>query len=118
MQVRVLVTTTAAAGPPASPPGAPHEHAAPQPTSASTCFSEPVTYRKMAAQGPMPADADARLRRCGTFAEEARAACRFATAREYFDAKRFERAGPLFLSVAHDGRPSMPQQPRNSGWRA
>jgi hypothetical protein len=51
---------------------------------------------------PVPEDAEARLRRCDAAPTEVRAPCRFAVARAWFDARRFERAGPLFLAVAHD----------------
>ena len=109
-RVPALVTATTAAGPPASPPSTAHERAAPPATRASTCFAEPLIHDKNAAHEPMPADADAdadaRLRQCGTLAEGARAACRFALAREHFEAKRFDRAGPLFLAIAHDPRAS------------
>lgn len=50
----------------------------------------------------MPADADARLGRCGALAEEERARCRFALAREYFKGNRFERATPILFSIARD----------------
>lgn len=51
----------------------------------------------------MAPGADARLAQCDASATGAeRASCRFEVAREYWEAKRFERAGPLFLAVAHD----------------
>jgi hypothetical protein len=90
--VPVLVTRNAVAEP----------AAAPRSTLASTCFWEPVTYHKRVAQSPMPADADARLGRCGALAEEERARCRFALARDYFKGNRFERASPLLFAIARD----------------
>lgn len=86
--------------PPTDPPTLPlrpAESSAPRtPTRASECFAEPVTYSKTVTIKPMAGDADTRLLRCGT------SACRFGVAREYFEANRFERAGPLLLSLAHD----------------
>jgi hypothetical protein len=83
-----------------------HLHLAPEgvsttPTPASACFVEPVTYTKVVVK-PVAPDAEARLLKCDASATEAgRADCRFAVAREYWEANRLERAGALFLTVAH-----------------
>src|SRR5262245_34958357 len=71
-------------------------------TPASECFAEPVTYTRRVTIKPTAGDIDERLRQCDASAGGDAQACRFGVAREYFDANRFERAGPLLLAIAHD----------------
>lgn len=71
------------------------------------CFAEPVKYYHSKRIKPItvkqiPNDVNERLLKCDTSAGDTAQSCRFEIAREYFDANRFERAGPLFLDIAHD----------------
>jgi hypothetical protein len=68
-------------------------------SSASACFAEPVRYGPRVA--PSPARETA-ARACAARDGAARAACQFALAHAHFEARRFERAAPLLLAVAHD----------------
>jgi len=72
-------------------------------THSSECFAEPVAYdHRLVTVKPMMHGADERLFECNASAGEKARTCRFDLAREYFEANRFERAGPLLLAIAHD----------------
>lgn len=71
------------------------------------CFAEPVKYShpqtiEPITVKPVPNDIHERLIECNALDGDAAQTCRFNIAHEYFDANRFDRAGPLFLDIAHD----------------
>lgn len=70
------------------------------------CLAEPVSYSGEAVTTRSASNTEPRQAGCG--AADDSATCRFEVARRYFEARRFERAAPLFLSIAHE--PNAPQR--------
>jgi hypothetical protein len=71
-------------------------------SSAAACFAEPVRYGPRVAASAASTARETAARACTAGDDAERAACRFALAHEHFEARRFERAAPLLLAVAHD----------------